>query len=85
MENQWTYSERGEENEKVNHDRPMEKATPEKVLQRKMRGEAPKSRSKLPPLDLDGHAATIGGLREKTLWMKARGEKLKLLKPEVPK
>jgi hypothetical protein len=45
----------------------------------------PKSRSKLPLLDLDGHVAAIGGLREKTLQRKTGGEKPKLPKPEFPK
>jgi hypothetical protein len=45
----------------------------------------PKSRSKLPPLDLDRHTTTISGLREKMLQMKVRGEEIKLLKFELPK
>jgi hypothetical protein len=31
-------------------------------------------------VDLDGHVTSIYRLREKTLWIKERGEELKLLK-----
>jgi hypothetical protein len=34
---------------------------------------------------VEGNAIEIDGLLEKTLWMKARGEKLKLPKPEFSK